>query len=112
MELEFTAGGASAEAELFIHLDLEGLAALLRAIEAAMSTGRGQLTSPVCVGGGAADGFGKVTVTFADRTRPSDDGGPFSLPDAGLARGLAAPVLNSGSRRPLRPPPQRSASAP
>jgi len=95
MELEFTAEGATAEAELFIHLDIEGLAALLRAIEAAMSTGRGQLTSSACVGGGPSDGFGKVTVTFADRTRPSDDSGPFSRADAGPARGLKAPILHS-----------------
>lgn len=95
MELEFTAEGATAEAELFIHLDIEGLAALLRAIEAAMTTGRGQLTSPAIVGGGAPEGFGTVTVTFADRDRPSDDDGPFSLPDTGPARGIVAPVLHS-----------------
>ena len=95
MELEFTAEGATAEAELFIHLDIEGLAALLGAIEAAMSTGRGQLTSPAIVGGGAQTGFGKVTVTFADPNRPFDDSGPFRLPDKGPARGITAPVLHS-----------------
>jgi hypothetical protein len=95
MELEFTAEGATAEAELFIHLDIDGLAALLRAIEAAMTTGRGQLSSSAQAGGGAADGFGKATVIFADRDRPSDDSGPFSQPDKGPVRGLVAPVLHS-----------------
>jgi hypothetical protein len=96
MELQFTAEGTAAEAELVIHLDLEGLAALLRAVEAAMSTGCGQLTaSPAVVDGEAPAGFGKVTVTFADRTRPSDDIGPFSLPRAGPVQSIAAAVLLS-----------------
>ncbi len=95
MELEFTAEGATAEAELLIHLDLEGLAALLRAIEAAMSTGQGQLTSPATLDGATPHGFGKVTVTFADRSRPSDDSGPFTLPDPSPLRGPTAPVLHS-----------------
>jgi hypothetical protein len=93
MELEFTARGATAEAELFIHLDIEGLAALLRAIEAAMSTGRGQLSASASIA--APDGFGKVTVTFADRSRPADDAGPFTLPDSGPLRGPTAPILHS-----------------
>jgi hypothetical protein len=95
MELEFTAEGATAEGELFIHLDIEGLAELLGAIEAAMSTGRGQLTSPAIAGRGAADGFGKVTVTFADPSLTSDDAGPFSRLENGPARGLVARVLHS-----------------
>jgi hypothetical protein len=104
MELEFTAEGVTAEGELFIHLDLQGLAALLRAIEAAMSTGRGQLTSPGNVGGEIPHGFGKVTVTFGDKSRPSDDSGPFTLPETEPVRGLASPAN--------RPPLQPSASAP
>jgi hypothetical protein len=95
MELEFTAEGATAEGELFIHLDIEGLAELLGAIEAAMSTGRGQLTSPAIAGRRTEDGFGKVTVTFADPSLPSDDAGPFSRPDAGPTRGIAPPFLHS-----------------
>ncbi len=95
MELEFTAEGVTAEGELFIHLDLQGLAALLRAVEAAMSTGRGQLTSPAIVDGETQHGFGKVTVTFGERSRPSDDSGPFTLPDPEPARGLASSVLHS-----------------
>ena len=59
--------------ELFIHLDLDGLAALLRAVEAALATGRGHVTSD-CAGGtgvavssGSKRAFDRVTVTF---TRP------------------------------------------
>jgi hypothetical protein len=70
MELEFTAGSTADEPELFIHLDIDGLAALLKAIEAAMRTGRGELSSDAygpggtIVASGAPDAFGKVTVTF------------------------------------------------
>lgn len=63
------------EDELFIQLDLDGLAALLRAVEAALATGRGHVTSEsaggkgVRVSSGPRD-FDRVTVTFA-RPRPS-----------------------------------------
>ena len=59
--------------ELFIHLDLDGLAALLRAVEAALATGRGHVTSEsaggkgVSVTSGSKRAFDRVTVTF---TRP------------------------------------------
>lgn len=57
--------------ELFIHLDLDGLAALLRAVEAALATGRGHVTSESAGGkgiqasSGASRNFDRVTVTFA-----------------------------------------------
>ena len=62
--------------ELFIHLDLDGLAALLRAVEAALATGSGHVTSEsaggkgVCVSSGSR-AFDRVTVTF---TRPRTSG--------------------------------------
>ena len=57
--------------ELFIHLDLDGLAALLRAVEAALATGRGHLTCEsaggrgISVGSGSSKAFDLVTVTFS-----------------------------------------------
>lgn len=65
----------SGDDELFIHLDLDGLAALLRAIEAALATGRGHLTCGLARGrgisvtGGSSHAFDQVTVTFS---RPRD----------------------------------------
>jgi hypothetical protein len=54
--------------ELVIHLDLGGLAALMKAVEAAMATGRGRL-EPGCgvmaVSSGSAS-FAGVTLTFSD----------------------------------------------
>jgi hypothetical protein len=56
--------------ELFIHLDLDGLAALLRAVEAALATGRGHLTCEPAGGRGifvsssASQDFDLVTVSF------------------------------------------------
>lgn len=62
-----TPGG---ENELSIHLDLDGLAALLRAVEAALATGRGHLTCESAGGRGIAvksgpQAFDLVTVTFS-----------------------------------------------
>jgi hypothetical protein len=57
--------------ELFIHLDLDGLAALLRAVEAALATGRGYLTCEsaggrgIAVSSGSSKAFDLVTVTFS-----------------------------------------------
>jgi hypothetical protein len=57
--------------ELFIHLDLDGLAALLRAVEAALATGRGHLTCESAGGRGifvssrSSQDFDLVTVTFS-----------------------------------------------
>ncbi|HYJ81601.1 MAG TPA: hypothetical protein VEW26_01995 [Allosphingosinicella sp.] len=59
------------DVELVIHLDLDGLAALLRAVEAALATGRGYVTSEsaggkgIAVRSGSAHDFDRVTVTFA-----------------------------------------------
>jgi hypothetical protein len=56
--------------ELFIHLDLAGLAALLKATEAAMATGRGRLKLGSGAGGitvrTGTESFARVTLTFSD----------------------------------------------
>lgn len=76
---------ATGDGELFIHLDVSGLAALMKAIEAAMADGRGQLT--LRSGGGLAvsskdsDRFAKVTVTFAGPADPPDDAWRSGRPD-------------------------------
>lgn len=60
--------------QLFIHLDLDGLAALLKAAEAAMATGRGRLelgSGGITVRSGTAP-FARVTLTFSD---PAGGGG-------------------------------------
>jgi hypothetical protein len=64
------ANKAAPDDELFIHLDLHGLAALMKATEAAMATGRGRLelgseSGGITVRSGAAP-FTKVTLTFSD----------------------------------------------
>lgn len=62
--------------ELFIHLDLDGLLALMKAAETAIATGRGRLelgSGGIIVGSGTAF-FGRVTLTFSDR-----DGGGLAL---------------------------------
>ena len=75
---------ATGGGELCIHLDISGLAALMKAIEAAMADGRGQL---ILRGGGgmAASGgserFAKVTVTFAGPADPPDDSWRSGRPD-------------------------------
>lgn len=54
--------------ELFIHLDLHGLLALMKAAESAMSTGRGRIelgSGGIAVTGGSAS-FARVTLTFSD----------------------------------------------
>jgi hypothetical protein len=54
--------------ELFIHLDLDGLLALMKAAEAAIATGRGRLelgSGGITVGAGIAP-FARVTLTFSD----------------------------------------------
>jgi hypothetical protein len=60
----------SPDDELFIHLDLAGLAALMKAAEAAIATGRGRLelgsgSGGIAVRTGTAS-FAKVTLTFSD----------------------------------------------
>ena len=54
--------------ELFIHLDLEGLAASMKAAEAAIATGRRRLELGSC-GIAVSSGnvpFASVTLTFSD----------------------------------------------
>lgn len=54
--------------ELFIHLDLAGLAALMKGAEAAIATGRGRIelgSGGIAVSGSAAS-FASVTLTFTD----------------------------------------------
>jgi hypothetical protein len=54
--------------ELVIHLDLDGLAALMKAVEAAMATGRGRLepgSGVIALRSGTAS-FAGVTLTFSD----------------------------------------------
>jgi hypothetical protein len=54
--------------ELFIHLDLNGLLALMKAAEAAIATGRGRLelrSGGIAVGSGTAS-FARVTLTFSE----------------------------------------------
>jgi hypothetical protein len=76
---------SAGDSELFIHLDLAGLASLLRAVEAAMTEGRGRMVllrgSGMTVSSGSSDAFGKVTVTFTDVDGPADDAGRSDLPD-------------------------------
>lgn len=72
--------------ELLIHLDVAGLAALMKALEAAMADGRAQLSlrsrSGISAGSkGASDRFGQVTVTFAGRADPRDDSWRSGRPD-------------------------------
>ena len=87
---------ATGETELFIHLDLDGLAALMKAVEAAMADGSGRLSlrsgsGMTVAGSGAPDRFDSVTVTFADRRGPSDDAGWTGRPDPG--RNARVPAL-------------------
>ena len=57
--------------ELVIHLDLDGLLALMKATEAAIATGRGRLelrpgSGGISAGVGSVP-FAKLTLTFTDR---------------------------------------------
>ena len=61
--------------ELLIHLDVAGLAALMKALEAAMTDGSGHLMlrggNGISVSrSGSWDRFGRVTVTFAGPADP------------------------------------------
>lgn len=57
--------------QLQIHLDLDGLAGLLRAIEAALATGQGHLTSEsaggrgIFISSGSSQTFDQVTLAFS-----------------------------------------------
>jgi hypothetical protein len=56
---------------LLIHLDLDGLLALMKATEAAIATGRGRIElrpgSGGIAAGSATASFAKLTLTFTDR---------------------------------------------
>jgi hypothetical protein len=72
--------------ELLIHLDVAGLAALMKALEAAVADGSGQLMlrsgSGISVGPRCAPvRFGRVTVTFAGPADPPDDCWRSGRPD-------------------------------
>ena len=87
---------ATGEAELFIDLDLDGLAALMKAVEAAMTNGSGRLSlrsggGMTVAGSGSPDRFGEVIVTFADRPGPSDDAEWTGRPDP--ERDARMPIL-------------------
>lgn len=77
---------ATGNGELLIHLDVAGLAALMKAVEVAMTDGRGHLTlsseSGMAVSAsGSCDRFGTVTVTFAGPADPPDDPWRSGRPD-------------------------------
>jgi hypothetical protein len=77
---------AIGESELLIHLDTAGLAALLKAVEAAMVDGQGHLTlgnggGVIARSRGPSNRFDKVTVTFADSAGPRDDSWRIRRPD-------------------------------
>jgi hypothetical protein len=90
-----TTRDSASEAELLIHLDTAGLAALLRAVEAAMVQGRGHLVlssgTGITAGGGSSERFASVTVTFAGASDPSGDRDLPGRPD--LPPSPRTPVL-------------------
>lgn len=84
--------------ELLIQLDVAGLAALMKAVETAMTDGYGHLA----LGSGAGtvvrlsdstEPFGKVTVTFARPADPPDDYWRLGRPDPQPEPRLPAPAL-------------------
>lgn len=76
---------ATGDGELLIHLDVSGLAELMKAVEAAMTDGRGQVElrsgGGMVVSSGGSDRFATVTVTFAGRADPPDDAWRSGRPD-------------------------------
>ena len=77
---------ATGNSELLIHLDVAGLAALMKAVERAMTDGHGHLslhgaTGMVVSASGSPDRFGAVTVTFAGPADPPDDSWRTGRPD-------------------------------
>lgn len=77
---------ATGHGELLIHLDVAGLAALMKAVESAMTEGRGHLTlsqvsGMVVSAGSSSDRFAGVTVTFAGPADPPDDNWRSGRPD-------------------------------
>ncbi|HYI39603.1 MAG TPA: hypothetical protein VE053_04710 [Allosphingosinicella sp.] len=76
---------ATGGGELFIDLDITGLAALMKAIEAAMIDGRGHLAlrsdGGMVVSSGSSNRFAEVIVTFAGPADPPDDAWRSGRPD-------------------------------
>jgi len=82
------------EKELVMHLDLAGLAALMKALEAAMAEGRGRLSlggGGISVRTGTFERFATVTLTFDT----SDDGDPPVRRDPRPAARTPALALHS-----------------
>lgn len=71
--------------ELFIHLNLAGLAALMGTVEEAMVRGRSELSlgwgGVTVTGGGSAAGFASLTLTYVERPGPDDDDDGTGRPD-------------------------------
>ena len=67
-----TSGAEGTNGELFIHLDLNGLAALMAAVQTAMDRGRAQLE---CGASGltARTGSGALATVIVTFARPADD---------------------------------------
>ena len=89
---------ATGNSELLIHLDVAGLAALMKAVETAMTDGRGHLSlhgssGMVVSAGGAPERFDEVTVTFAGPADPPDDAWRSGRPDPEPEPRLPALVL-------------------
>lgn len=87
-----------ATGKLLIHLDVAGLAALMRAIETAMTDGRGHLSlkgasGMVVTASGSRERFDEVTVTFAGPADPPDDAWRTGRPDPEPEPRLPALVL-------------------
>ncbi|HYE27861.1 MAG TPA: hypothetical protein VEA61_06480 [Allosphingosinicella sp.] len=77
MELQFTSDAAVGDAELVVSLDLEGLGALMAAIERALATGSGELIPRAEDGRGpggepSSRAFRKVTLAFAGPPRGAE----------------------------------------
>lgn len=75
-----------ATGKLLIHLDVAGLAALMKAVEKAMTDGRGHLSLDgasgiVVTAGDFPERFDAVTVTFAGPADPADDAWRSGRPD-------------------------------
>jgi hypothetical protein len=91
MAPELRPGAPDGDDELFIHLDLDGLTALLRAVEAALATGRGHLTSEsaggkgIAVTTGPSAGLGR---RIRNKPRPGRLRRPFGRLEAAIRAGF------------------------
>lgn len=75
--MQFRSNAAVRDSELVIAFDLDGLAALLRAVDAALATGQGHLTPEPCV---SPDAFRSVTVTFTGPGHNDGAGSTATMP--------------------------------